>query len=117
MKEHIKTIYVDRMLFLTLLASLFLLFLQLSIIVIKLTTLPPLVPLLFQQPWGQRQLVGRELIFILPLVSALFVACNIAAALSMYRKMPLLSRMFFWGSLFIVLLSTISSIRIVLLVS
>lgn len=116
MKEQLKLLIKDRLLLTTfLLCTAFLLF-ELVLIAINQASLPPLVPLLYQQAWGVKQLVHKEFLFILPVISSLFMAANIIFAALLYQKAPLISRMFFGSSLFVCILSMISSLRIIFLI-
>lgn len=117
MRESFKHLMHDRMIFWTFTLAVVLLLFQILFLIFSFRVLPPLIPLLYQQAWGTRQIVVRELIFLLPLVSLAFMVTNTTFGTVMYRNIPLLSRMFFWGNLFTTTLATISSVRIVILVT
>lgn len=117
MRENIKLILLDRMLGLTFLGCLFTLILQFAFVLFFYFRLPPLIPLLYQQPWGMKQILEKEFIFLLPFSALLFMVLNVTLALIMYQRVPLISRMFFWGSLFSIILSAISSVNIIFLVA
>lgn len=117
MKESFKILFHDRMIIITLAASSILLLGELALLIITFAKTPPLLPLLYQQPWGLKQIVQKQFIFLLPIISLFFTAINILLAAMFYKRTPLLSRMFLWGSLFIFTLSTISVFRIIFLVS
>jgi len=93
MNEFIKPILLDKIIRLTLLISLGLLFLSLLIVGIFYTSLPPFIPLFNQMPWGEARLAPTWMFFLLPAVTIFIAILNIAITKFIYEKMPLVARM------------------------
>ncbi len=78
-------------------------------------SLPPLLPLFNQLPWGEKRLGSRPEIFIPVLLAILFLIINFITSARLYKKTPLLSRMLSITTLLASLLSFIFIVRTVYL--
>jgi len=90
-------------LFLFIVESFFLLFFYRS--------LPPVVPLFNQMPWGESTLGTRVEIFLPILIGIIFFILNFFLVTRFYEKMPLLSRMLGITTLLIFMLLLVFVLR------
>lgn len=78
-------------------------------------SLPPLLPIFNQMPWGERRLGMRIEIFFPILLTFIFITFNFFAEARLYEKAPLLSRILSIATLLVSLLSFIFIARTVYL--
>ncbi|MFC1711148.1 hypothetical protein ACFLZ1_01030 [Patescibacteria group bacterium] len=88
-------------------------FLSLAFLWIRL---PPKLPLFYNRPRGQEQLVVKNMFSILPLTNLIFVLLNLRIASFLFRKEYLLSQILVWSSLVITLMASISLISIFIII-
>ena len=84
---------------------------------LSLQYLPPQIPLLFSKPWGEEQLIPKLWLALSPGLATLFFIINSRLASMFIRKDSLLPQILLWAQLIITLFSTISVIRIVLILA
>jgi hypothetical protein len=68
-------------------------------------SLPPLIPLFNQMPWGESRLAAKTGIFLPVLIATSFFFLNFFLLIKLYEKIPLISRMLSITTLLITLLS------------
>lgn len=94
----------------------FLIILILAYILFYYAKLPPYVPVFNQLPWGEERLGATFTIFIPILITLLIFIINLFICASIYKKIPLISRMLAATSLlagiltFLFIIKTITSI-------
>ncbi|MDP2649794.1 MAG: hypothetical protein Q8P10_03030 [bacterium] len=93
MKEFFKEIKGDKTIALAFFINIFFIIITVAYILISYGKLPPFVPVFNQLPWGEQRLGTTLAIFIPVLVTLLIFAINIFAGTSIYKKIPLISRM------------------------
>jgi hypothetical protein len=76
-------------------------------------SLPPLIPLFNQLPWGEQRLSKTIGIFIPPLIALLIFLVNLIIASKFYAKLPLIARMLAITSFLISILTFLFIIRTV----
>ena len=102
----IKLILKDKLYAWSLIAIIFLIFLQFLAIAFFYKYIPPQIPIFYSQPWGQEQLAGKKLIFLFPIQLILLLIINYFLAAFFFLKEKLLAKFFIFGvSLAAVLLS------------
>lgn len=74
-------------------------------------SLPPLVPLFNQLPWGKDRLGPTYEIFIPSILTLIFLISNLLLINNLYEKMPLLSRILSITTLIIGILSFIFTLQ------
>lgn len=74
-------------------------------------SLPPLVPLFNQMPWGVERLGSKNTILIPFVLGLIFLISNFFLLSRLYEKLPLLSRMVSITTLLVTLLSFYFTIR------
>ena len=116
MKETIKHIRADKIIKWALYSSLFLLFLQIVLILIIYTSLPPVIPLFNQLPWGEARLGSRMEIFLPIIIVFAFFIVNFLLLAKLYERLPLVSRIIGITMMLITLLSFIFTIRTIYLI-
>lgn len=117
MREDLKKLLSDRGNRYAVFLSLGLLFGGMLVFLIKVWSLPPLVPLFYNRPWGMPQL-GEPTKLLLLLLSALGVCIiNIAFSLRFFKEVVLLVRILLWVSALVSLLATTVVLRVVFLVT
>ena len=85
--------------------------------VIKVWSLPPLIPLFYNRPWGMPQL-GTWLNLLVVLLGACgLLLINTTLALRIYKNALLLARILIWVSTLVSLLAAVAAMRIIILVS
>ena|SRR5258708_5273769 len=111
MKKFFKYAKADRIIKWSLTAALLILIAELGYIGIFYFSLPPVLPLFNQMPWGQDRLGTRVEILLPVLITVSFFIINLILALKMYEKMPLVSRIVSITTVLISLLSFIFVVR------
>lgn len=92
MKEFFKTISSDKILRFGMLFSLCLILLSLLYSGLMYNSLPPVLPLYNQMPWGEDRLGVKLELFILPGLALAVLLLNSLLAYILYDRMPLVSR-------------------------
>jgi hypothetical protein len=92
MKGYLKTIASDKILRFGTLLSLLLIILSLLYSGIMYNSLPPVLPLYNQMPWGEDRLGMKLELFILPGFAFVILLTNTLLAYAIYERMPLVSR-------------------------
>lgn len=91
---------------------------ELGGILLKKNVLPAWVPLFYSRPWGKEQLASPNYLFILPLASSFVLAINFLAGKFLGKRgEEFLSLVINIGSLLFSLLCTITTLRIIFLVT
>lgn len=93
MKEFFKDILADKTIAFAFFTNIFFIIASVVYISIFYGKLPPFVPVFNQLPWGEQRLGNQIAIFTPVLTSILIFAINLFISNSMYKKIPLLSRM------------------------
>lgn len=117
MKKTIFYLKTDRVLKLAFLISCIFLLFQISFIAITYLSLPPFIPLYFQQPWGFPQIATKKELLILPSLSFLLIFVNAAFAGRLYGQSVLASRILVGGQAITSTLATIAVLQIILLIT
>lgn len=117
MKQELIALLADRVNKYGYFSSLILIGLGFIVFLVKVWSLPPLLPLFYNRPWGMAQLGSPIHLLLLLLLGAAILIVNVTLALKLYRSIILLSRILLWASLLIWLLTTTVVIRVILLVS
>ncbi|MFH1832732.1 MAG: hypothetical protein ABH816_01005 [Candidatus Levyibacteriota bacterium] len=111
--ENIKS---DKILFWGFLIAVFLLLLNLVFILFSYSSLPPFLPIFNQMPWGEKRL-GVKLQIFLPLaITFCIFVLNLFLSSSLYKKMPLLSRILALTTFLICFFSLLFSARTIILI-
>lgn len=92
MKEYLKIISSDKILRFGMLFSGVLIIISLSYSGLMYTSLPPVLPLYNQMPWGEDRLGIKLELFILPALAFFILLLNSLFAYLFYERMPLVSR-------------------------
>jgi hypothetical protein len=114
MKELIDNIKADRLTFRGFLISIFLSLLTVAYIIIYYQSLPPLVPVFNQLPWGTDRLVPTAGIFIPIAVFTIIFIFNILFASLVYSKNPLIARILAAVTLILSMMNLLFVIRTVI---
>lgn len=116
MKNNLKLIFSDNIIKISSILSITLIIFQTILVLIFYSKLPPLIPFLNSQPWGELRLFNPSIIFFLPVIYILiFFLNNILSALY-YKKNTLVSRVLSFNSLLFISLGVLAFIQILLLV-
>lgn len=84
---------------------------EMLVIAILFFSLPPLVPIYNQLPWGAQRLGNTHTLFFPSLLSLLFFIINFYMIIKLHEKTPLLSRILSITTLLISILSIIFTMR------
>ncbi|MDP2585812.1 MAG: hypothetical protein Q8P29_02950 [Candidatus Levybacteria bacterium] len=117
MKEFFKDIAQDKTITAAYLINIFLMIATVVYILFSYGKLPPFIPIFNQLPWGEQRLGNQLTIFIPTLVALLIFAINIFASASIYKKIPLISRMLAAVSLLAGILTFLFSIKTIVLIT
>ena len=90
---------------------------QISTLIFFWTSLPPQLPLFYNRPWGQDQLVGPTFLIILPLASFLVSFLNLIFASLIPEEQILASRLLTIFAAVFNFLSLVTLLKIVILVT
>jgi len=116
MKEFFKDIRNDKTITFAILINIFLIIATILYILFFYRSLPPLVPVFNQLPWGEQRLGQTFTIFVPAGISLLILTVNVFASALIYKRIPLISRMLAGVSLLIAILTFILAIRTVTLI-
>ena len=111
MKKLFKYAQTDKIIKFSLQISGVLLLAQLLYAVFAYFSLPPLVPIFNQLPWGEERLGQKFEIFIPALLTLIFLFGNLLLVNRVYDRMPLLSRILSITTLLINVLSFIFTVQ------
>lgn len=117
MKEIFRQVKGDKIIKWGMNISIVLLGIEFLCIFIFYFSLPPLIPLFNQMPWGESRLGTKLAIFLPPLITLSFLVLNFSLLAHLYDKIPLASRILSITTLLVTLLSFISiaqTLRIIL---
>ncbi len=84
---------------------------ELLYILFSYLSLPPLIPLFNQMPWGESRLSNKLAIFLPLVITFIFFFFNFFLLSKLYKQIPLISRMLSVATLLIALLSAILIFR------
>lgn len=113
MKRFFKDIGSDNLTQKSFSACFVIILLSFTYAVFYFASLPPLLPLFNQLPWGEQRLVNTIGIFIPPIIAFLILIINLIFSSLVYKKAPLLSRILAVTSLLISVLTFLFIVRTV----
>lgn len=116
MKDFFRDILIDKTTRLVFLLSLISMMLALLLTVSIYRNLPPFVPVFNQLSWGQERLGERGAIFIPISITFFIFIGNLVFSSSIYKKVPLASRMLSVACLLVCLLALLFVIKTILLI-
>lgn len=90
--------------------------LQLSVLALAWSRLPPLVPLWYSKPWGTDQLAPPIFLSVLPLISMLTHLINTSIAMYITTDYLIFTQSLCLSSVIVSVLSLISIVKIIFLV-
>ena len=114
MKEFFKDIFRDKIITSAFYINFFFIIAAIVYILISYGKLPPFVPIFNQLPWGEQRLGSAFTIFIPVLITLLLFVINIFISSVIYKKIPLISRMFAAVSLLAGTLTFLFVVKIVI---
>ena len=117
MKDEFKILLLDKANRYALVLSVTCILLELIFFTIKVWSLPPVLPLFYNRPWGTPQLGTPLQLFLLLVLNIAIVVINLTFSLKLYKQIILLSRVLLWISVLISLLTATTTIRIIFLIS
>lgn len=117
MNAFIKTIQSDKTVFLSLVFAVLLTLLHLSYLAFSYASLPPLLPLFHQMPWGEGRLGAKPQIVFPVTLAVVTIALNALLAGRLYERLPLLARILALTTLLVSVLGFLFSVRTVLLIT
>jgi len=117
MKEFFKDIAQDKTITFAFFINTFFLVASIAYILFSYGKLPPFIPIFNQLSWGEQRLGNQITIFIPVLVALLIFAINIFTSASIYKKIPLISRMLAVISLLAGILTFLFSIKTIMLIT
>ncbi len=85
--------------------------------VLKYSSVPPQVPLFYSQGDGDQQMADTYLLFLLPLVCYLLVFANMFIRNKFFSDVFLIERIVYYLNIAIILLTTFTFLKILLLIS
>ncbi len=116
MNEFVKHISSDKILSYGAISSLVILFVTLMYIAFFYPSLPPVLPIFNQLPWGIARLGGKILIFLPTLIVLTIIIVNVIFARFIYDRMPLTTRMLYITTALLSCFTLYFSIRIIQLI-
>jgi len=116
MKEFFKSILGDKTITFAFLINIIFIIAAIGYILFSYGKLPPLIPIFNQMPWGERRLGATLTIFIPVTIAILILVVNIFTSASIYKQIPLISRMFAAVSLLIGILTFLFVIKTITLI-
>jgi hypothetical protein len=116
MKEIFKHVKEDKIIRWGLSLVVLLLIIELLCIFLFYFSLPPVIPLFNQMPWGESRLGAKPAIFLPVAIPLAFLMLNFSLITRLYEKIPLISRMLSITTLLITVLSCIFVVRTLYLI-
>jgi len=117
MKEFFNDILGDKTITFAFLINIFFIIAAIGYILFSYGKLPPLIPVFNQMPWGKQRLGATFTIFLPVLIAILILIINLFTSNSIYKQIPLISRMFAAVSLLIGILTFLFVIRTITLIT
>ena len=117
MKEITKSILKNKLYVWSLIAIIFLIFLQFLAIAFFYKYISPQIPIFYSQPWGQEQLADKKLIFLFPIQLILLLIINYFLTALFFLKEKLLAKFFIFGVSLVAVLLSIAFFKILSLVA
>ena len=117
MKEFFKDIAQDKTIISAFFINIFFIITAVVYILFSYRKLPPFIPIFNQLPWGEQRLGTTSTIFIPIFVALLIFTLNIFISNSIYKKIPLISRMLAAISLLVGILAFLFSIKTITLIT
>ena len=111
MNAFFKEIKEDKILLRGAILTTSIIFLSLASIVFLYSKLPPLIPIFNQMPWGEARIQRTVWIFIVPVIALIIFIINLIFEKLIYKKIPLIARIFSMTALLISILSFLFIIR------
>ena len=111
MKEIFKHVKGDKIIKWGLSTVVIIIIVEIAIVAIFYFSLPPVIPLFNQMPWGESRLGTKPAIFLPTMIAVAFLILNFSLITRLYEKIPLVSRMLCITTLLIALLSFIFIVR------
>jgi hypothetical protein len=115
MKRLFKNIKNDKTIISAFYTNIFFIIACIVLILLFYGKLPPLIPVFNQLSWGERRLGATPTIFIPILTALLILVINVFISASVYKSVPLISRILSAISLIIGILTFIFILRIITL--
>lgn len=116
MKKFFKDILADKTIVIAFFVNIFFVLTSVIYVLIFYGTLPPLIPVFNQMPWGEQRLGSQMTIFIPIGISSLIFAINLFMSALIYKNIPLIARMLAAMSLLMGILAFLFVIRIITLI-
>lgn len=117
MKEFFKDAIQDKAITLAFLANFLLIIATVVYILFSYGNLPPFIPVFNQLPWGEQRL-GNTITIFFPILTALLIfVINILISTSIYKKIPIISRMLAAISLLTGILTFLFVVKIIILIT
>ena len=116
MNAVFKLVLRDKIIKSGMISSTFIVLVELISIAVFYFSLPPLLPIFNQLPWGPQRLGGTITLFIPAIMAVVFIITNFIMITKLYEKTPLLSRILSITTLLITILSLIFILRTLQLV-
>lgn len=116
MNEFIKYISADRVLLFGTTSALIVLFITLMYIAVFYPSLPPVLPIFNQLPWGIERLGGKIQIFLPTLLVLGIIVINVIVSKFIYERMPLTTRMLHVTTSLLAFLTLYFTVRIIQLI-
>ena|SRR5260221_2168451 len=111
MKELFNTLSKDKFIYRNSIFSLAIIISNFLYIILYYGKLPPFTPLFNQMPWGQQRIAPTIFIFMMPILALTIFFSNLLLSFFLYKRNPLISRLFSTTSLLISILTLIFIIK------
>lgn len=115
--EDLRTLWQDKVAEPAIILGILLIIFSFSFFIFNFSRLSPEVPLFYSRPWGEEQLALNWQLGILPFLALFFFIFDLLIATKLYSQYPLLSQILVWSATIFSLLTTITLIKIILLIT
>lgn len=116
MRNNLKLLFSDNIIKTSFMISIALIMVQSLLVMFFFTKLPPLIPFLNSQPWGETRLYASSIIFLLPTFYLSVFIINYFLSAIYYQKNTLIARTLSFNCLLFMLLGILAFVQILLLV-
>ena len=116
MKDNLNLILSDNLIKIAIFSSGFLILFQALLILLFFPKLPPLIPFLNSQPWGEERLYPANIVFLIPVLLIIIFVINNFLSAAFYKRNTLMARILSFNSLLFIFLCLLAFAQIILLV-
>jgi hypothetical protein len=111
-KQEFNTLFAEKNSRLAIFATIFLVLITSGTTLAFYNQMPPELPLFYSRPWGEEQLVNKQIFSLIVFSNLILTIINIRLAGVFFKKIQILSQILVWTTSLIALLNAINIFKI-----